>query len=445
MTTSSIERQKAIVKILTFLHEGGDFDQAKEMFDAQFGSVDVSEITSAERQLIANGLNPMEIQNLCNVHAAVFKGSITNNDETPAFQKPGHPVNTIKLENKILTSLINDELLPVEKKWQQDGANPAYLKRMQQALADLKTIDKHYARKENTIFPLMDKYGISAPPKVMWGVDDNIRNWINRAYQMVTADPLPDKYEIEAAIEKVAKEVLEMIFKEEDIMLPMLDEVATPTDWKTVRDDEDEIGYTLISPPLPWKPTEAELEEAKDKPVNSTIAAELNRMAQNLADQDEQVAATTSSDLKQHIKQPLKTNAGNDGELFDLGSGSLNLKQLIAIFKTLPVDLTFVDHTDHVRWFSDNANRIFPRTNSVLGRAVVNCHPPKSVDKVQKILADFHDGTEDHAEFWINLHGQRFIHIEYYALHDQENNYLGCLEVSQDLNHVRSLTGERRL
>lgn len=443
MTTSSVERQKAIVEILTFLHEGGDFDQAKEMFDAQFGSVDVSEITSAERQLIANGLNPMEIQNLCNVHTAVFKGSITNNAETPDFQKPGHPVNTLKLENKILTSLINDELLPVEKKWQQDGDNPAYLKRMQQALADLKTIDKHYARKENTIFPLMDKYGITAPPKVMWGVDDNIRGWIDHAYQLVTTEPLPDKYEIEAAIEKAAKEVMEMIFKEEDIMLPMLDEVATPTDWKMVRDDEEEIGYTLISPLLPWKPTEAELEEAANKPVNSTIAAELNKMALNLADQDDQVAAVKDAPT-QHEKlfQPASSD---DDHFFDLGSGSLNLKQLVAIFKTLPVDLTFVDHTDHVRWFSDNANRIFPRTNSVLGRAVVNCHPPKSVDKVEKILADFHSGKEDHAEFWINLHGERFIHIEYYALHDDQGQYLGCLEVSQDLNHVRSLTGERRL
>ncbi len=75
----------------------------------------------------------------------------------------------------------------------------------------------------------------------------------------MTTEPLPDKYKIEAAIEKAAKEVMEMIFKEEDIMLPMLDEVATPTDWKMVRDDEEEIGYTLISPPLPWKPTEAEL------------------------------------------------------------------------------------------------------------------------------------------------------------------------------------------
>lgn len=227
MKTNARQRQRAITEILTFLHQGGDFDQAKKMFNDQFSQVDVAEITAAERELIANGLNPSEIQNLCNVHAAVFKGAITNNQETPAFEKPGHPVNTLKLENKIISSLINDELLPVEKKWQQDGTNSNYLQRMRQALGDLMKIDKHYARKENTIFPLMDKYGITAPPKVMWGVDDQIRQWIKDALDLVNQEPTPDKYVIEAAIEKAAQEVLEMIFKEEDIMIPMLAEVAT--------------------------------------------------------------------------------------------------------------------------------------------------------------------------------------------------------------------------
>ena len=116
------------------------------MFNEEFESVDVAEITAAERQLIANGLNPMEIQNLCNVHAEVFKGSITDQQATPAFETPGHPVKTMKLENTIISSLINDELLPCLKKWQQDGNNSEYLGRIQKALADLAMIDRHYTR-----------------------------------------------------------------------------------------------------------------------------------------------------------------------------------------------------------------------------------------------------------------------------------------------------------
>jgi DUF438 domain-containing protein len=126
-------------------------------------------------------------------------------------------------------------------------------------------------------------------------------------------------------------------------------------------------------------------------------------------------------------------------------SGKLNLDELTAMFKILPVDLTFVDATDHVKWFSNSPNRVFPRTKAVIGRAVVNCHPPKSVDKVLEILKEFHEGTSDENEFWINLHGEKFVYIRYYALRDEENNYLGCLEVSQDVSHIRELEGEKKL
>lgn len=481
-TLTSVQRQKKIVEILNFLHEGGDFDKAKKMFDESFSSVDVSEITSAERELISSGLNPMEIQNLCNVHAAVFKGSITGNESTPAFEKPGHPVATMKLENLVMSSLINDELLPCLKKWQQDGKNEEYLERMQKALKDLMTIDKHYSRKENNIFPLMDKYGITAPPKVMWGVDDEIRGWIKDAYKMVTSDPVPDKYKVEAAIEKACKEVLEMIFKEEEIMIPMLDEVATPEDWYMAEQDEKDIGYTLIAQPLPWKPTDKELAEGKKK-KNPKIADELNKMAQGLADADGLEAKDHHREKKQipivdvtpslqpkekpapkpakehmsmhekirqrseHKLDPVKTGLELPSDEINVRfeTGRLNLDELTALFNILPVDLTFVDATDHVKWFSNSPNRVFPRTKVVIGRAVANCHPPKSVDKVLEILKEFHEGTSDSNEFWINLHGKTFVYIRYYALRDEDGHYLGCLEVSQDVTHIRALDGEKRL
>lgn len=250
---SSAYRQKRIVEILKMLHEGGSFEEAKRIFDESFSGVDVSEITSAERELIASGLNPMEIQHLCNVHAAVFKGAINSNGaETPEQEQPGHPVAVMKLENLVMNSLLNDELLPCLKKWQQSGTDQNYLVRMQQALKDLQLIDRHYLRKENLIFPLMDQYGITASPKVMWGVDDQIRGLVKTAYQMVTAEPIPDKYAIEAAVEKMSKEIQEMIFKEEEIMIPMVNEVFTPADWRLIASESQPIGYTLIPDPLPW-------------------------------------------------------------------------------------------------------------------------------------------------------------------------------------------------
>lgn len=472
---NAVYRQQKIVEILKMLHEGGSFEDAKAIFDETFSSVDVSEITSAERALIATGLNPMEIQHLCNVHAAVFKGKISDNQvATPDEEAPGHPIQVLKLENLIITSLLKDELLPCLKKWQQDGRDQQYLTRIQHALADLQTIDQHYTRKENLIFPLMDKYGITAPPKVMWGVDDKIRGLIKTANQLVKQTPLPDKYDIEAAVEIANQEISEMIFKEEQIMLPMVTEVFTAADWGMVAAESDEIGYTLIAQPLPWRPSAAAIakDEVKPKEVPA-IAAELNEMAQSLADQQELTAKKAkpaskpismpshvvtklaSSQVKSADKQ--RTAIKNDDYVpthllldangraqISFNNGTLDLSQLTGIFKVLPIDLTLVDVNDQVAWFSDNGDRIFPRTKAVVGRAVVNCHPPKSVDKVEKILSDFHNGTRQEADFWINFRG-RMAYIRYFAVHDEDGEYIGCLEATQDITAIQALTGEKRL
>lgn len=532
---NSVYRQKKIVEILKMLHEGGSFDEAKRIFDSTFSSVDVSEITSAERELIGSGLNPMEIQRLCNVHAAVFKGAINPGSGDSVEEVPGHPVAVIKLENTVITSLLDDELLPVLKKWQQSSndATPSaqdqsYLQRMKTALSDLLTIDKHYQRKENLIFPIMDRYGITAPPKVMWGVDDDIRGWIKDALRLVNTEPTPPKYDIEAAIEKARKNIEEMIFKEEQILLPMVSEVFTPDDWALIQSESDDIGYTLIPEPLPWQPSERDYAEAaKRKP--SKMAQELNAMAQSMADeqdlankqhiaepesdaapvipddlkakkddpaainalplhlraemgqvQAEQPAkedaraqinvniskqpAAKKKEMPEFVKQMLADEAAKPASKrrpriteshLEIGAdnhativmptGDLDLNQLTGLFSVLPVDVTFVDANDIVRWFSDNGERIFPRTRAVIGRAVVNCHPPKSMDKVQKILDDFRSGAQDHADFWIDLHGTKKVYIRYFAVHDTKGTYLGCLEVSQDITEIQKLDGEKRL
>lgn len=532
---NSVYRQKKIVEILKMLHEGGSFDEAKRIFDSTFSSVDVSEITSAERELIGSGLNPMEIQRLCNVHAAVFKGAINPGSGDSVEEVPGHPVAVIKLENTVITSLLDDELLPVLKKWQQSSndATPSaqdqsYLQRMKTALSDLLTIDKHYQRKENLIFPIMDRYGITAPPKVMWGVDDDIRGWINDALRLVNTEPTPPKYDIEAAIEKARKDIEEMIFKEEQILLPMVSEVFTPDDWALIQSESADIGYTLIPEPLPWQPSERDYAEAaKRKP--SKMAQELNAMAQSMADeqdlankqhiaepesdaapvipddlkakkddpaainalplhlraemgqvQAEQPAkedaraqinvniskqpAAKEKEMPEFVKQMLADEAAKPASKrrpriteshLEIGAdnhativmptGDLDLNQLTGLFSVLPVDVTFVDANDIVRWFSDNGERIFPRTRAVIGRAVVNCHPPKSMDKVQKILDDFRSGAQDHADFWIDLHGTKKVYIRYFAVHDTKGTYLGCLEVSQDITEIQKLDGEKRL
>lgn len=392
------ERQQAILKILNFIQDGGELEEAKKMFQAAFDQVDVAEITAAERELIAQGLDPRKIQYLCNVHADVFKGNIKENKENSEFEKPGHPVHTFKLENMVLKSLVNDALLPDLAKWEK--GDKGILSKLRQELKDLAKIHYHYARKETSMFPIMTKYGITAPPKVMWGVDDKIRKLIGQANLLISQKDI-NKAEVSKTIKETAHEVLEMIFKEEEIMLPMIDEVASEEDWGNVKNEEEQIGYTLIQKPMNWKPKE---KPKSDGPISID---KLSSLALNFAE------------------------------------GSLNLEQLSAILDLLPFALTFIDENDKVAYFGGGAN-IFPHSKNALGNSVYSCHLPESVPRVKKIFDDFHQGKKDKYEFWFKpRHMGRYLYLQYFAVR-KDNKYLGCLEVAQDVTDIRNWKTEKK-
>ena len=400
MANLSKERQEALLKILHYIQDGGDFATAKKMFQEAFDKVDVSEITAAERELIAQGLDPRKIQYLCNVHADVFRGNIKENKENPDFSMPGHPVNTIKQENVVIKSLVNDFLLPNLKKW-EDNKSDETLDKIKQALSDLATIDKHYARKETSLFPLMTKYGITAPPQVMWGVDDKIRRLIEQANEIANTDPI-DAEKLDTAIKETSHEVLEMIFKEEDIMIPMIDEVASPEDWGNVKQEEKQIGYTLINPPMNWKP------KAEPKAAGPISVDNLSSLFINFKE------------------------------------GSLNLKQLSAILDMLPFALTFVDANDKVAYFGGGAN-IFPHSKNAIGNSVFSCHTPASKPIIEKIFKEFHEGKKNEISYWFTPRKMgRKLYLRYYAVHDDDDQYLGCLEVAQDITDIEKLTGQKK-
>ena len=392
------ERQQAILKILNFIQDGGELEEAKKMFQAAFDQVDVAEITAAERELIAQGLDPRKIQYLCNVHADVFKGNIKENKENSEFEKPGHPIHTFKLENMVLKSLVNDALLPDLAKWEK--GDKGVLSKLRQELKDLAKIHYHYARKETSMFPIMTKYGITAPPKVMWGVDDKIRKLIGQANLLISQKDI-NKAEVSKAIKETAHQVLEMIFKEEEIMLPMIDEVASEEDWGNVKNEEEQIGYTLIQKPMNWKPKE---KPKSDGPISID---KLSSLALNFAE------------------------------------GSLNLEQLSAILDLLPFALTFIDENDKVAYFGGGAN-IFPHSKNALGNSVYSCHLPESVPRVKKIFDDFHQGKKDKYEFWFKpRHMGRYLYLQYFAVR-KDNKYLGCLEVAQDVTDIRNWKTEKK-
>jgi DUF438 domain-containing protein len=194
-----------------------------------------------------------------------------------------------------------------------------------------------------------------------------------------------------------------MIYKEEKILFPAALERLTEKEWADIRQQEEEIGYFDVTPRDTWKPES--VDEAE------TISSTADKI------------------------QP---------ELISLATGALTRDQVNLMLTHLPVDVTFVDEEDRVRYFSQGRERIFDRSPAIIGREVTKCHPPQSVHKVQIILEDFRTGKRDVAEFWIQAAGN-FIHIRYFALHDSDGIYKGCIEVSQEVSHIRSLEGEKRL
>lgn len=403
-------RKERIKEIIQILHKEGSFEEARSLFEKAFEGVSAEEITQAEQALIDEGLAVSEVQKLCDVHASVFKGSIEEiHAPTDPSQIKGHPAHTIIEENKILTAIMDDQVRPALKVL-MDSGQPQDKADLIEAFKALLVIDVHYQKKENTFFSYMEKHGITAPPQVMWGVDDEVRKKIKQLIDYLGEDRALDLERIKRQTEEALTQAQEMIFKEEEIMLPMLVDNMTEEEWMTAYRDAREYGYLMAEPPY-WDKAEAaeKSQSSPAKKVNPTPA--LGQASQ---------------------------------EEIQLPTGRFNAKELAAVFATLPVDVTFVDAEDRVKFFSQTPKRPFPRSKAILGRHVSNCHPPSSVNVVEDIVEDFKAGRKDQEDFWLHFKDM-YVLIRYYALRDEEGNYLGVLEATQDIKPIQEIEGENRL
>lgn len=395
-------RQKVLKELITELHEGKSIEEVKERFAKLIEGVSPSEISEMENALIREGMPVSEVQRLCDVHAAVFKGSIEQiHMADKPEDNPGHPVFTFKMENRALERLINKSIRPLLAELKENKTEDG-MQKLKEELDKLWEVDKHYSRKENLLFPFMERYDIVAPPKVMWGVDDEIRMAIKDARRMAAEDA--DISVLAEAVEATAGRVEEMIFKEENILFPMVLETLNEDEWLKIARESDEIGYCLYKPTTEWKPMRTDLEQkAKNEGEKPAIEG--------------------------YVK---------------FESGILNFKEIEAMLNTLPIDITFVDKDGIVKYFSMGKERIFARTKAVIGRKVQNCHPPASVHVVEKIVEDLKSGKKDHEDFWIRR-GDLFVLIRYFAVRDNDGEFIGILEVSQNIAPIQAITGEKRL
>ena len=396
-TVQDSERVEQLKSFLKRLGTGEELGTVREDFVSQFAHVEASEIMKAEQGLMREGTPLAEVQQLCDLHSALFHGSTIHEQMDAEHAKVeavleaqeksqsvvtlvetvGHPLNRLTEENKALDALIEGTKVKVASKTATvDDVN------------EIRQVSIHYAKKGDLLYPhLKVAYDISGPSLVMWTVDGDIRDGFGR---LARAESIDDAWYEE--FDGLLTRAQEMIYKEQNILFPICAENFSTEEWYQIYKDTEQYEEIFGVERVAW--AEAE----------STLAAK---------------AAPTSG----------------DSNTIALIGGSLTLEQLDAMLNTMPMEITFVDHVDINRYFNDG-EKVFKRPTTAIGRDVFSCHPPKVEPIVRGIIESFRNGERDNVAVWLEKVGRPF-YVNYMAVRDQNNNYLGTLELVQDMQFAK--------
>lgn len=288
----------------------------------------------------------------------------------------------------------------------------------------------HLSRKQNQLYPMLEEHGFDRPTRIMWTFDDGVRDAISASYALLRED----KYEeFLASVPETLEKLRDLNSKELEVLLPTSYKLLSDEEFLRMSKNDHEIGYAIIDPPGLYV-----------VPGINDSAAHLNR---NNSSQNGAVSNEFLNDLAGLLSKyvgPVGGAAVNKDAVLDVATGKLTLEQINLLFRHLPVDLSYVDENELVKFYSDTPHRIFPRSANVIGREVKNCHPAKSVHVVEEIVEKFRSGEQSQAEFWINKPGL-FIYVIYTAVRDENGKFRGVLEMMQDCTHIRELEGSRTL
>lgn len=389
-----MQNTEKIKAYLKRLGAGEKIDSVREDFVREFREVDPAEIMQAEQELLKEGTPLEEVQRLCDVHAALFHGTTTEEKIANAEKSvaeamkekrmtataeltkiPGHPLHTFTLENDAL-----EEILKKCREAAKDGQVDASL------LEELRQLAIHYAKKGDLLYPhLKVKYGISGPSAVMWTVDDEIRDELTALAKAERRDE-----EWMKRFEAVLVRIDEMIYKEANILFPNCALNFSTEEWHDIYRDSKDYAECFGVPNGVW-----------DEAENAERA---------------------------------KSGTATDGEIVMPG-GHLTVEQLTAMLNTIPLEISFVD-TDNINRFFNEGPKVFKRPGMAIGREVFSCHPPKIEQRVRRIIEEFRNGTLDQVPVWMNKNGRTML-VTYMAVRDRDNNYLGTLELVQDMEFAK--------
>jgi hypothetical protein len=388
-------------EVIKQLHAGVPPEQVKGEFKKLLETMSSEEIAKIEQELVKEGMPREELQRLCDVHLAVFSDQL---GKQQLNIPPAHPISILMEEHKILTQ--RAERLQTLVSMVEEACDVVYvgdvLKEIQQISKQFQEAEKHYLREENVLFPVLEKHGITEPPAIMWMEHNRIREKKKQLVDLAEKWNTMTFFDFKKKLVDAAKPLCSLLpnhyFKENNILFPAALQTVKEGEWQGIREEFDEIGYCCYTPPQAAKAAQARATQKKE-----------------------------------------------DAEgLLQFETGTLSREETEAILDSLPVDISFIDKDDSVRYFNKAEKRIFVRTKAVIGRKVQLCHPEKSVHVVSNIIEAFRKGRKDVAEFWITLNS-RLVHIRYFAVRDKNGKYLGTLEVTQDITEIKKLEGQKRL
>lgn len=435
------ENAERIKFYLERVNKGEDFDKVQSDFAKEFTDVPVMDIMNAEQALIKEGIEPQKMKKLCDIHSALFHGQtedevISEESRLKKFKISdfdyGHPVTYFVHENSALEKLLNIALF-----YKKGGKKELLIETFQK----LKKVRVFYGKKEELIMPVLEKYGITGPSEVMWNVDDEIKSEVGRI-----ANTLPDMEisELSDAIDAVIKRMKEMIYKDENILLPVSLKFFTDDEWVKIYRDEFEMGPVFINEIPKWEHGEKE----KDKFVYGIYSGKTNATEETADTINDGTAAASLkpydefSSASNEASEPSGNIAVNDndsailftGDGVKTPAGKLTIEQLKGILSVLPVDITFIDEEPRNQFYK-NSDQVFSRPLSSLGEVTYKCHPVFIRPVVKKLLSEFREGTKDSFERVFVKDGRK-IRVLYLAVRNEEGKYIGTAEVVQDLSQI---------
>lgn len=475
MTNSSRDQRIQVLKgILLRLHHGASPDSVEADFQAHFSDVSPIEVSVMEHELMNgdHGVGFEDVMKLCTVHAKVMAAGVQGK-EVPDSQQEGHPVWIFKQENLALQAGLHriQRLLDALEAAESQGQDldPGLLRGLTRQYQLLDQFQRHYRRKEELFFPIMESYGHDAPPKVMWGVDDQIRDLFGLAKEALKGlvDQTGDASvaQVLATYQAFVQEFKDMIFKEEAILIPLLLSLFSEDDWLAIAKDSPEFGYSIIQPDKEWAPSRVkfgeqgesgELAEAgRGAEAQNEGPAEASADAPAGADQAGSTAKPVANSAADSTAKPATNSvadstaspAPNPEVDLPFGGGYLSLKEANLILNHLPFEITFIDKNDLFKYFNTSIaieNKLFPRVPSAIGRHVKMCHPPRSLDMVMTLIDDLKHKRRASESMWFHRSDGRFAYVTYIGVFDDQDQYMGVLEYVHDIAPLLDLGPDKR-